>query len=102
MTAIDQLLSPRNHRIHAIRRLLEEGDRISLADLARREGRSGTCTWRWATRGCRGVLLESFVLGGVRFTTEPAYERFLQALLDACGGAEKCDTADDQQLAEEG
>lgn len=36
--------------------------------------------WRWALRGVRGVKLESYVLGGRRFTTREACERFLAAL----------------------
>lgn len=36
--------------------------------------------WRWALRGVRGVKLESYVLGGRRFTTREACERFLAVL----------------------
>ena len=36
--------------------------------------------WRWAMRGVRGTKLESFVIGGRRFTTREACERFLARL----------------------
>lgn len=36
--------------------------------------------WRWTLRGVRGVKLQSFVVGGRRFTTRDACDRFLAAL----------------------
>ncbi|MFN0137998.1 MAG: DUF1580 domain-containing protein [Phycisphaerae bacterium] len=36
--------------------------------------------WRWALRGVRGVKLESHVVGGRRFTTREACDRFLARL----------------------
>ena len=35
---------------------------------------------RWITRGCRGVVLESFLVGGARCTTAAFVEKFLAAL----------------------
>jgi hypothetical protein len=35
---------------------------------------------RWITRGCRGVTLESFLVGGARCTTAALVEKFLSAL----------------------
>lgn len=35
--------------------------------------------WRWASRGVRGVTLETFRQGGKRFTTREAVDRFLHA-----------------------
>lgn len=51
--------------------------RISLNALARRESVHLSTCWRWCLRGCKGHLLESFAVGGKRFTTLPAYERWL-------------------------
>jgi hypothetical protein len=36
--------------------------------------------WRWATKGTRGVKLETWIVGGVRCTTPAALEKFLQRL----------------------
>ena len=36
--------------------------------------------WRWIERGCRGVVLDSIRIGGRRYTSAEAIERFLSAL----------------------
>ncbi len=54
--------------------------RISFTDLARREGVHMSTAWRWARRGCKGHTLESFSVGGKKFTTVPAYERWIAKL----------------------
>ncbi|MDP1561171.1 MAG: DUF1580 domain-containing protein [Pirellulaceae bacterium] len=36
--------------------------------------------FRWATKGVRGVTLETLIVGGQRFTTERAIQQFLAAL----------------------
>lgn len=36
--------------------------------------------FRWTTRGCRGVILESIQVGGSRCTTVEAVMRFIAAL----------------------
>lgn len=54
--------------------------RISLADLASREGVHRATVDRWCNRGIRGCRLESFAVGWKKFTTIPAYERFLSAI----------------------
>lgn len=36
--------------------------------------------WRWITAGTRGVKLESVLIGGQRFTTDEAIQRFIKAL----------------------
>jgi hypothetical protein len=36
--------------------------------------------WRWALRGYKGHKLESFSIGGKKYTTDQAYERFIAAL----------------------
>ena len=33
--------------------------------------------YRWATKGVRGHVLESFLVGGIRYTTHEAIERFV-------------------------
>lgn len=44
------------------------------------------CTvWRWLDKGCRGVRLESILLGGRRFTSREALERFFAATTAAGG-----------------
>ncbi len=36
--------------------------------------------WRWATRGVRGIKLQTWMSGGTRVTTPQALEEFLLAL----------------------
>ena len=50
--------------------------RISLTDLAKQEGVNCCTTWRWTTRGVKSIRLETFSLGGRRYTTLPAFQRF--------------------------
>lgn len=38
--------------------------------------------YRWTTKGVRGRVLESVMVGGIRFTTLEAIERFQQSGLD--------------------
>ena len=51
---------------------------ISMAQVgARIPGRPSACTiWRWATRGIRGRVLETIILGGRRYTSVQALQRF--------------------------
>jgi transposase len=53
--------------------------KLSLTELAKREGVHVSTVWRWVLRGVRGARLESFCAGGRRFTTEPAWIRFCEA-----------------------
>ena len=39
-----------------------------------------SCLYRWLTNGCRGVLLDSLVVGGTRMTSREALDRFLSVL----------------------
>jgi hypothetical protein len=72
---------------------------ISLAEsllvlsLAAREvpGSSGngvhnSTVWRWALRGIRGIRLETVVIGGVRYTSREALDRFIRATTAAADG----------------
>lgn len=52
------------------------GKKVSLA----------TC-WRWIQRGCRGVKLETLLIGGKRFTSLEALQRFAEATTAAADGA---------------
>jgi hypothetical protein len=61
--------------------------KISLAALARREGVNPTTCWRWAGRGVEGIVLESFSIGGRRWTTEEAFERWVAAVTAKKAGA---------------
>jgi hypothetical protein len=51
--------------------------RISLNALAKQESVHLSTCWRWCLRGCKGHKLESFNVGGKKFTTLPAFERWL-------------------------
>lgn len=42
--------------------------------------------WRWHQHGCRGIKLETAVIGGRRFTSREAIERFVQKTTDARNG----------------
>jgi hypothetical protein len=53
--------------------------RISLAALAEREGFRIATIFNWADTGSRGVKLESFCIGKRRFTSEEAFDRFVEA-----------------------
>ncbi len=44
---------------------------------------SARTIWRWLEHGCRGVVLESVLIGGRRFTTREAIERFLRRVNDS-------------------
>lgn len=57
-------------------------DAISLSEaIAFVPRRPNVCTiWRWATKGVRGVKLQTWMAGGVRVTTPSALEAFLLAL----------------------
>lgn len=56
---------------------------ISLADACKYLGDvtgkrpAVTTVWRWCLKGCRGVRLESVCIGGRRYVTIPAIERFI-------------------------
>jgi hypothetical protein len=66
---------------------MPDGQQLSLNAARRlpqlqREGRHPdlSTVWRWATRGCRGVVLETWLIGGRRVTTAEAVARFINAL----------------------
>lgn len=50
------------------------------------ESRPSTATvWRWALRGVKGVKLESIVIGGRRYTSTAAIDRFITRLSEPEG-----------------
>lgn len=52
---------------------------LTLPEAARLlPGRPSTCTlWRWRSRGVYGVRLDSCLIGGRRYTSREAIERFV-------------------------
>jgi hypothetical protein len=54
-------------------------NKITLSSLAKREGVNVSTVWRWTSRGVRQIRLETFSVGGRRWTTEEAFERFVAA-----------------------
>ncbi len=55
--------------------------------------------YRWATKGVRGRVLETVRVGGVRYTTVEALERFLSAPTLVNLEAPKSATLDDELTA---
>lgn len=60
---------------------------IALADVPpllpnRRGGRRPhvSCVYRWAQRGCRGIVLETLQCGGTKVTSLEALQRFFEQL----------------------
>jgi len=66
--------------------------RVSMTELARQLGVTIPTIWRWRQRGVRGVRLETFMIGGRRFTTQEAHRRFVEATTAAADGPQQ-DTA---------
>jgi hypothetical protein len=46
--------------------------------------------WRWATRGCSGVVLETIFVGGARCTSKEALQRYFDAVTRARASAPSC------------
>jgi hypothetical protein len=66
---------------------------ISLSDVPahlpeRRGGKRPhiSCIYRWAQKGCRGVLLETLQCGGTKITSLQALQRFFEKLTAASSG----------------
>lgn len=64
--------------------------RLTFTQLAHREKVAIATVWRWAQNGIRGIHLESLRIGGRRFTTAEAFERFIAASNE--GGPKLSDT----------
>lgn len=54
--------------------------RMSVTQLARREGVHSATAWRWMQSGVRGVKLCSVRVGGRRYILENDWQAFCQAL----------------------
>lgn len=65
--------------------LLKE-QRLSLTKLAQQQGVSVPTPWRWSNRGVKGVVLETFSIGGRRYTTQEAFQRFVERSTAAAQG----------------
>lgn len=71
---------------------LREDQPLSLPDAAEFLGKlTGqkphvSTLWRWCLKGCKGVKLESICIGGKRFVTATAIERFIDASSEARPG----------------
>ena len=50
---------------------------VSAASKSLPERRHTATIWRWFHRGCRGVRLESVLIGGRRYTSKEALQRFI-------------------------
>ena len=52
-------------------------------------GRPNVATlWRWRTSGCRGVRLETVMVGGKRMVSREALQRFVEATTAAADGVQ--------------
>ncbi len=65
-------------------RILSE-QRLSLAEVAQREGKAISTIWRWAQSGVRGHKLETWHIGAMRYTSVEALERFIEAINSPAG-----------------
>jgi len=49
-------------------------------------GVNAATVWRWAIKGCKGVRLETAIIGGIRYTSREALERFVVSTTAAVDG----------------
>lgn len=72
---------------------------LSIADAARRlPGRPHLSTvWRWITTGTRYGKLESIVIGGQRYTSAEAIQRFAESSTRAANGERPTATTSKQR-----
>ncbi len=88
----------------AISRLLEE-DLVPLAVIAREtpgrnsRGVNVRTVWRWATKGIRGHVLESCIVGGLRMSSREAATRLFSAISADAHCACDCSQPDQRQHA---
>jgi hypothetical protein len=81
-----------------VARLLSE-ESIPLTILAREENVSPPTPWRWGTKGVYGILMETFLKGGRRYSTREAYQRFCEATTNAAAVGPVKSRTRNQQLA---
>jgi hypothetical protein len=63
--------------------------RLSLNALAQREQVHLSTVWRWCLRGVKGHKLESLNVGGKKFTSVPAFERWIARINGEASQAEE-------------
>ena len=64
--------------------------RISLTDLAKREGVSTATAWRWIRVGIANVPLGSFLVGHRRYTNDRFFRTWVEEITRANNGASPC------------
>ena len=69
-----------------------------IPDHVPRNSRSGkkvnlATAWRWQQRGCRGIRLESILVGGQRYTSLEALQRFAEATTAVADGSSPTDAS---------
>ena len=52
--------------------------KINMKDLSEKLGVSRVTVNSWCARGAYGAVLDSYLIGGIRYTTEEAFERFVE------------------------
>jgi hypothetical protein len=78
---------------------LREDQPLSLPDAAEFLGKltgqkpHSSTLWRWCLKGCKGVRLESILIGGKRFVTAASLDRFVENLTTARDGQAEQPTA---------
>jgi hypothetical protein len=75
--------------------------RLSLSKAAQHLGVNVSTVWRWTLRGVRGHRLESALVGGLRFTSHEAIDRFTQAINAGPGEAPQVRTPKQRQAADD-
>lgn len=59
--------------------------RLSLAEAAQQTGKNVSTLWRWVLVGVKGHKLECQFIGGRRYTSSEALERFIEAINSPAG-----------------
>jgi len=65
---------------------MEGGQLLGLCEAVRRllpKQPNPATLWRWHARGVRGIVLETVLVGGRRYVTREALERFIDAVTEA-------------------
>jgi len=68
-------------------------NKLTLTKLAQRERVNTSTAWRWAQRGVKGIKLETFKIGGRRYTTNEAFIRFVEGTTAAANGEQPAQQA---------
>lgn len=62
-----------------------------VGKLTARKKPNASTLWRWCLKGCKGVKLESICIGGKRYVTVSAIERFIEACSEADAPMDRVD-----------